>query len=50
MGPGVNTGGEIKYEGQWYQQQFAQTIAKLLGYEFRAEHPIAPAIVPVTGK
>jgi hypothetical protein len=50
MGPGVNTGGEIKNEGQWYQQQFAQTIAKLLGYEFRAEHPIAPAIVPVTGK
>jgi hypothetical protein len=50
MGPGVNTGGEIKKEGQWYQQQIAQTIAKILGNTFRAEHPIAPAIAPVTGK
>jgi hypothetical protein len=29
---------------QLYQQQFAQTIAKLLGYTFKANHPIAQEI------
>jgi hypothetical protein len=30
---------------QLYQQQFAQTIAKLLGYTYEAKHPIADEIL-----
>ena len=37
-------------EGQPYQQQFAQTIAKLMGYTFKAEHPIAKEITEVLKK
>jgi hypothetical protein len=41
MGPGMPIKGEIKSSMQLYQQQFAQTIAKWLGYVFRASHPVA---------
>jgi hypothetical protein len=47
MGPHSPAGGEMKSNGQWYQKQFAQTIAKLMGYTFRAEHPVAEAIAEV---
>lgn len=47
MGPGINAKGEIKTEGQFHQEQFAQTIAKLLGYTFKANHPIAKEITEV---
>jgi len=47
MGPGISGKGEIKTEGQLYQQQFAQTIAKLMGYTYKAEHPIAKEITEV---
>ncbi|MDR6844703.1 sulfatase-like hydrolase/transferase [Flavobacterium granuli] len=47
MGPGISEKGEVKMEGQLYQQQFAQTIAKLMGYTFKAEHPIAKEITEV---
>ncbi|MFV7234784.1 sulfatase-like hydrolase/transferase [Flavobacterium sp. ZB4R12] len=47
MGPGITGKGELKTEGQLYQQQFAQTIAKLLGYTFKANHPIAKEIPEV---
>ena len=40
MGPGIKAKGEVKNAGQLYQKQFAQTIASLLGVEFKAEHPI----------
>ncbi|MBS1755968.1 MAG: phosphoglyceromutase [Bacteroidetes bacterium] len=44
MGPGIKPKGEMKNEVQIYQQQFAQTIATLLGLKFTANHPVAPAI------
>jgi hypothetical protein len=44
MGPGIEAKGEIKKDSQYYQQQFAQTIARLLGYTYKASHPIAPEI------
>ena len=43
IGPGINPLGEIKEEQQLYQQQLAQTIARLLGEEFEMDN-IAPAI------
>lgn len=47
MGPDTKARGEVKDNIQLYQQQFAQTIAKLLGYTFKADHPIAEPIGPV---
>lgn len=44
MGPEIKAKGEIKTEGQLYQKQIAQTIAKLMGYTFEANHPIAKEI------
>jgi hypothetical protein len=47
MGPTIDAGGEMKNETQLFQKQFAQTIAKLLGYTFKADHPIATEITEV---
>ncbi|MDZ4330452.1 MAG: phosphoglyceromutase, partial [Flavobacterium sp.] len=47
MGTGITAKGELKIEGQFYQEQFAQTIAKLLGYTFKASHPVAKEITEV---
>ncbi len=44
MGPGIPARGEIKNVMQIYQQQFAQTIASLIGLTFTADHPIADGI------
>ncbi len=44
MGPGIKAKGEIKSAVQLYQKQFAQTMASLLGVEFKAEHPIGEKI------
>lgn len=44
IGTGILPKGEVKTETQLYQNQFAQTIAKLLGYTYKAEHPIAKEI------
>ena len=49
IGPGVPVIGESGGE-QIYQQQIAQTIAKLLGYTYQANHSIAPEILPVFKK
>ncbi|HVU93696.1 MAG TPA: hypothetical protein VHE34_00660 [Puia sp.] len=46
MGPGIPSKGEVKTPGQVYQQQYAQTIARLLGLHFTANHPIADPIKP----
>jgi len=50
MGTGVNGGGEQKNNVQLYQNQFAQTIAKLLGVTYKAKHPISPEIKSVFKK
>lgn len=47
IGAGIPAKGEIKTNQQFYQQQFAQTIAKLLGYTYKGKHPIADAIKEV---
>lgn len=38
MGPGIIRKGEVKKEQQFYQKQFAQTIAHLIGMEFICNH------------
>ena len=48
IGPEIKAKGEQKTEEQLYQQQFAQTIAKLLGHTFEANHPIAKEITQLT--
>ncbi|MBX2923348.1 MAG: alkaline phosphatase family protein [Chitinophagaceae bacterium] len=44
MGPGLPAKGEVKTAMQLYQKQSAQTIASLLGLEYKADHPIAEAV------
>jgi arylsulfatase A-like enzyme len=44
LGPAIPVKGEMKGESQLYQKQFAQTIAKLMGFTFKADHPIANEI------
>jgi hypothetical protein len=44
IGPQVTKMGEVKISEQLYQKQFAATFAKLLGYSFTANHPVAPAM------
>lgn len=41
IGPDTPAKGEIKTQGQIYQDQFAQTIAHLLGFNFTANHPVS---------
>lgn len=50
MGPGVAAKGELKTNVQLYQDQFAQTLAKLLGYTYKANHPVSPEIKSVFTK
>ena len=47
MGVGIPAKGEIKEDMQLSQDQFAQTIAKLMGYTYRGKHPISPEIKSV---
>lgn len=44
MGPGVPVRGEVHGGAQIYQQQYAQTIAGLLGLNFTASHPVAEGL------
>ncbi len=44
MGPTIKAKGEVKIREQFYQQQFAQTMANLLGLTFKCEHPVAQKI------
>jgi hypothetical protein len=50
MGPEITPKGELKTESQVYQKQIAQTIAKIMGYSFTAEHPVANEIKEVFEK
>ena len=47
MGPNIPPKGEMKNEVQLYQRQFAQTMSKIMGYTFAAEHPVAEEISSV---
>jgi hypothetical protein len=47
MGPDTPLRGELRSGMQLYQEQFAQTIAKLMGYTYKAGHPIANEILYV---
>jgi len=47
MGPDSKPLGEVKAAGQIYQDQFAQTIANLLGFSFKPDHPVGNAIQTV---
>ena len=48
MGPDIPARGEVKTSGQIYQDQYAQTIAHLLGFDFTANHPIGQPINSLT--
>ena len=47
LGPDTPAEGEMKTHVQLYQKQFAQTIAKLMGYTYKAKHPVAEEIKTV---
>ncbi len=44
IGPETKALGELRNHNQLYQKQLAATIAKLLGFDFTASHPIAEPI------
>ena len=44
IGPNITPLGEMKNDGQLYQKQIAQTIATLVGENFKSDKSIAPAI------
>ena len=44
IGPNTPASGEMKGSMQVYQKQFAQTIARIMGYTYTAEHPVADEI------
>lgn len=44
MGPDTPASGEMKSTSQIYQDQFAQTMAHLLGFNFTANHPVGNAV------
>ena len=44
MGPDTPLRGELRSDMQLYQEQFAQTIAKMMGYTYKAGHPVANEI------
>jgi hypothetical protein len=50
MGPGIPALGEVKTAGQVYQEQYAQTMAAVLGFTFTATHPVAEPIKTVLGR
>ena len=47
MGPDTPALGEVKTQEQIYQEQFAQTIANLMGFHFTANHPVAAPVKSV---
>jgi hypothetical protein len=47
LGTGIKPKGEVKTPVQLYQQQFAQTVARMMGYKFKAAHPVADEIKEV---
>ncbi len=47
MGPDTRAKGEMSEVGQWYQKQFAATIAQFLGFRFTSNHAIGEPIKTV---
>jgi hypothetical protein len=47
VAPGIPVKGEVKTSLQLYQQQLAQTMANLLGKQFKANHPVAEGLMKV---
>ena len=47
MGPDTPALGEVSTPGQIYQDQYAQTIAHLLGFQFTANHPVGQPVKSV---
>ena len=47
IGPAIPAAGEMRGGVTLYQNQFAQTIARLMGYTFTATHPVGSAIPSV---
>jgi len=47
LGPDTRPAGEISVQGQFYQMQFATTIAAFLGIDFKPVHPVAAPIKEV---
>jgi len=47
MGPDTPVRGEVRQKMQLYQKQFAQTIARLMGYTYKTAHPVAEAVLYV---
>ncbi|KAA9041122.1 LTA synthase family protein [Ginsengibacter hankyongi] len=47
LGPDTKPGGEMKNKNILYQEQLAATFAKLLGFTFTANHPIAQPITTI---
>lgn len=50
MGPTVSAKGEMKNSVQYYQKQFAQTMARILGVQYQPAHPVADPIAEVLNK
>ena len=50
LGPDSKPVGEAGWPGQLYQEQIASTIARLLGLDFKAEHPVAQPINSIYSK
>jgi hypothetical protein len=50
LGPDTPAGGEMKEASEIHQDQIAQTIAKLLGFTFKANHPVGNVIPSVFKK
>ncbi len=48
LGPDTPATGEQTGGAVLFQQQLAATIARLMGYDFRCEHPVAPPILTVS--
>ncbi|RYF64426.1 MAG: phosphoglyceromutase, partial [Cytophagaceae bacterium] len=49
LGTGIQPTGEQKDGAVLFQNQIAATIARLLGFDFKADHPIGAAIDTITG-
>jgi hypothetical protein len=50
MGPDTPAGGEMKQKSEIYQDQIAQTAAKIMGFTFTANHPVGEPVQGVFKK
>lgn len=49
VGPGIAPTGEQTEGPVLFQNQIAATLARLMGYDFKSDHPVGPAITTITG-